>query len=63
MCAQNKYLLLLKAFILAIPLPYIAIQAGWVLAEVGRQPWIVYDMMRAVIIKRIFLCIHMVRYD
>ena len=42
----EKYPLLLKAFILAIPLPYIASQAGWVLAEVGRQPWIVYGMMR-----------------
>lgn len=30
----------------AIPLPYIAIIAGWVLAEVGRQPWIVYGLMR-----------------
>ncbi len=42
----QKNPLLLKVFILAIPLPYIAIQAGWVLAEVGRQPWIVYGMMR-----------------
>ncbi len=31
---------------LAIPLPYIAIMAGWTLAEVGRQPWIVYRLMR-----------------
>ena len=38
--------LYLKAMIFAIPLPYIAIQAGWVLAEVGRQPWIVYGVMR-----------------
>ncbi len=38
--------LLLKALIWAIPLPYLAIQAGWVLAEVGRQPWIVYNVMR-----------------
>ena len=30
----------------AIPLPYIAIEAGWVLAEVGRQPWIVYGLMK-----------------
>ena len=30
----------------AIPLPYIAIELGWVLAEVGRQPWIVYGLMR-----------------
>jgi cytochrome d ubiquinol oxidase subunit I len=29
-----------------IPLPYIAIQAGWIVAEVGRQPWIVYGLMR-----------------
>ncbi len=37
---------LLKIMVLAIPLPYIAIEAGWVLAEVGRQPWIVYGLMR-----------------
>jgi len=30
----------------AIPLPYIAIQAGWIVAEVGRQPWIVYGMLK-----------------
>ncbi len=30
----------------AIPLPYLAIMAGWTLAEVGRQPWIVYGLMR-----------------
>lgn len=30
----------------AIPLPYIAIELGWVLAEVGRQPWIVYGLMK-----------------
>ncbi len=28
-----------------IPLPYLAIMAGWMLAEVGRQPWIVYKLM------------------
>ena len=32
--------------LLSIPLPYIAIEAGWVLAEVGRQPWIVYGLMK-----------------
>jgi len=36
----------LKLMVAAIPLPYIAIQAGWVLAEVGRQPWIVFNLMR-----------------
>jgi cytochrome d ubiquinol oxidase subunit I len=30
----------------AIPLPTIAIQLGWMAAEVGRQPWIVYGVMR-----------------
>ncbi len=38
--------LYLKAMLFAIPLPYIAIQMGWVLAEVGRQPWIVYGLMK-----------------
>jgi cytochrome d ubiquinol oxidase subunit I len=30
---------------LAIPLPYLANTAGWIMAEVGRQPWIVYELM------------------
>lgn len=36
----------LKVMLWAIPLPYIAIELGWVLAEVGRQPWIVYGLMK-----------------
>jgi cytochrome d ubiquinol oxidase subunit I len=36
----------LKLILWSIPLPYLAIQLGWVLAEVGRQPWIVYGMMK-----------------
>jgi cytochrome d ubiquinol oxidase subunit I len=31
---------------LAIPFPYIANEAGWVVTEVGRQPWIIYGLMR-----------------
>ena len=31
---------------LAMPFPYIANEAGWVVSEVGRQPWIVYGLMR-----------------
>jgi cytochrome bd ubiquinol oxidase subunit I len=31
---------------LAIPFPYIANHAGWVVAEVGRQPWAVYGLLR-----------------
>lgn len=38
--------LYLKAMMFAIPLPYIAIEMGWIVAEVGRQPWIVYGVMR-----------------
>jgi cytochrome d ubiquinol oxidase subunit I len=30
----------------SIPLPYLANTAGWILAEVGRQPWIVFGLMR-----------------
>lgn len=36
----------LKVMVWAIPLPYLAMEAGWTVAEVGRQPWIVYGMMR-----------------
>jgi cytochrome d ubiquinol oxidase subunit I len=37
---------LLKVMIWAIPLPVIACQIGWITAEVGRQPWIVYKMLK-----------------
>jgi len=30
-----------------IPLAYIASEAGWIVAEVGRQPWVVQDLMPA----------------
>ena len=36
----------LKLLILAVPLPYLANEAGWVAAEVGRQPWAVYKLLR-----------------
>lgn len=37
---------LLKALVWSIPLPYVAIMLGWAVAEIGRQPWIVYNLMR-----------------
>jgi len=37
---------LLWIMVASIPLPYIACEAGWTLAEVGRQPWIVYGLMK-----------------
>ncbi len=36
----------LRVFLWSIPLPVLAIQLGWMTAEVGRQPWIVYGVMR-----------------
>ena len=35
-----------QALVLAGPLAYIALVAGWVTTEVGRQPWVVYGVMR-----------------
>lgn len=37
---------LLKILLWSIPLPMFAIQLGWITAEVGRQPWIVYHMLK-----------------
>ncbi len=37
---------MLWALMLSLPFPYIANTAGWITAEVGRQPWIIYGMMR-----------------
>ena len=36
----------LKVMIWSIPLSYIAIQLGWLVTEIGRQPWIVYGLMK-----------------
>ena len=37
---------MLWVLMLAFPFPYIATTAGWWTAELGRQPWIVYGLMR-----------------
>lgn len=42
----EKNSLLLRALVYSIPVPYVAIQLGWVMAEVGRQPWIVYGVLK-----------------
>jgi cytochrome d ubiquinol oxidase subunit I len=39
---------LLWVLMLAMPFPYIANHAGWIVAEVGRQPWTVYGVQRTV---------------
>jgi len=38
--------LLLSAWVAAIPLGYIAVDMGWIVREVGRQPWIIYGLLR-----------------
>ncbi len=42
----EQYRLLLWAIFLSFPLPFIAILTGWFTAEVGRQPWTVYGVLR-----------------
>jgi cytochrome d ubiquinol oxidase subunit I len=37
---------ILWPLLLSFPLPYIATTAGWMTAEIGRQPWLVYGLMR-----------------
>jgi len=37
---------MLWALMLAAPFPYIANTAGWMTAELGRQPWVIYGLMR-----------------
>jgi cytochrome bd ubiquinol oxidase subunit I len=38
--------LLLRAIALGAPMGFIAIEAGWTVTEVGRQPWIIYGVLR-----------------
>jgi cytochrome d ubiquinol oxidase subunit I len=42
--AANR--LLLRAIALAAPMGFIAIEAGWTVTEVGRQPWIIHGVLR-----------------
>jgi cytochrome d ubiquinol oxidase subunit I len=37
---------LLWVLMFAFPFPYIANTAGWMVAEMGRQPWVIYGIMR-----------------
>jgi cytochrome d ubiquinol oxidase subunit I len=37
---------MLWVLLLCLPFPYIANTAGWITAEIGRQPWLVYGLMR-----------------
>jgi cytochrome bd ubiquinol oxidase subunit I len=37
---------LLRAFVAATPLGFIAIEAGWFVTEFGRQPWVIFGVLR-----------------
>jgi len=41
-----KWRWMLWVLMLVMPFPYIANEAGWVVTEVGRQPWVIYGLMR-----------------
>lgn len=43
---ENPNPLLLRLLVYNIPLPYIGLMVGWAVTEIGRQPWIVYNLMR-----------------
>jgi cytochrome d ubiquinol oxidase subunit I len=38
---------LVRAVVVAGPAAVVALEAGWVVTEVGRQPWIVYELVRS----------------
>ena len=42
---ENTNRLLLKIAVFSLPLPWIAIEAGWVVAEYGRQPWAIEGVL------------------
>jgi cytochrome d ubiquinol oxidase subunit I len=37
---------MLWLLLVSFPFPYIANTAGWITAEIGRQPWLIYGLMR-----------------
>ncbi|MGJ7509084.1 cytochrome ubiquinol oxidase subunit I [Variovorax sp. GT1P44] len=41
----DAYPWLLKAAVFAIPLPWLAAELGWIVAEVGRQPWVIEGVL------------------
>ena len=42
--AHNRWLM--RAIALATPMGFIAIEAGWMVTELGRQPWVIYGVMK-----------------
>ena len=42
----SNHPLLIKALVLISPLGIVALEAGWGVTELGRQPWVIYHLMR-----------------
>ena len=42
---ESRGFWMLWVLLLCMPLAYLASQAGWIVAEVGRQPWAIQDLM------------------
>jgi cytochrome bd ubiquinol oxidase subunit I len=42
--AHNRWLM--RALALATPMGFIAVEAGWMVTELGRQPWVIYGVMK-----------------
>ncbi len=42
--ARNRWLM--RAIALATPMGFIAIEAGWMVTELGRQPWVIYGVLK-----------------
>lgn len=43
---KSLWAIFLKSILLASPLGFLALEAGWIVTEVGRQPWIIYGFMK-----------------
>ena len=43
--ALDRHSWLLRVAVFAIPLPWLAAECGWIVAEVGRQPWIIEGLL------------------
>lgn len=42
----TRHRFILRALVLTAPMGFICTEAGWVVTEVGRQPWIIHGIMR-----------------
>jgi cytochrome d ubiquinol oxidase subunit I len=42
--AENRWLM--KALVVATPMGFLATEAGWITTELGRQPWVIYGILR-----------------